>query len=814
VAWKVLKEVFKGHNMSHRKITAVSVLGSAIAAGCFISGAAWAQGPQATGPADTSAATGHAAVSGNQLQEVVVTAERRATNVLTTPVSIVVTSGDQLAANNQVTLADLQSTIPNMQIGTQGVYDSINIRGIGNSNINPSIAPGVVVFHDGLPATETLFIQTPFFDIEDIETLRGPQGTLVSAASTGGSVDINSRNPNFSGTDGYIEAQLGNYADQKMDGAVNLPVTDTFAMRFAFNVERMNSFYEDETAHVTSGASGALADPGHVDNNNFRIGALWKPNNAFSALLKVEADYANPGGTAAEPNPGTFQAGPGQLCPNPNEGYGPVCHSPFYQYGTHKPFVLNYGLINLFEKEQQYRSGLDLHYTLSNGIVLRSLTGYQTQDLRYSEDDTSTYVTPQEAPIDYGDIGPMDRYYSEDLTIQSPAAGRITWIAGGAFFYRWTPVHGLSESYPSFPNPGPLQTVEIFMPTPGTDQTNTGTTARNQGLFGNLDWNVTDTLQLTLGLRGNWDQNFSRGNVFVFIGGNRVATVSQASNYSDSTQTGKVGLNWTPRPGQYVYAFAARGYKPGGAQAGGNFLMEHVNDFELGWKGKLLEDHLQMQLGGYYMDYQKMQVQGYNTTTGGAGVQNISGGTTIDGIEFSMQGRFGNFGTTADVAYLHSTVGTSPALIESYRLPLTAANKGQCAPGVTANCFNYLPYEVSVSGEQNAYSPPLTASLEVDYGIPLGDNTLRPRVSFSHTDKQYAGLFQNDDYLLMGSRDLWNVSLSYEAKTWTTEIYCNNCSNRVYAQGMGYIHGGGTIGQDIYYGNPRQFGIRVKRTFQ
>src|SRR6185437_11190420 len=99
---------------------------------------------------------------------------------------------------------------------------------------------------------------TPFFDINDVEILRGPQGTLVSAASTGGSIDINSRNPDFTGTDGYVEGQVGSFADTKLDGAVNLPVTDTFAMRIAFNVERMHSFYEDETAHILGPESRAM----------------------------------------------------------------------------------------------------------------------------------------------------------------------------------------------------------------------------------------------------------------------------------------------------------------------------------------------------------------------------------------------------------------------------------------------------------------------------------------------------------------------------------------------------------------------------
>ena len=522
--------------------------------------------PAATG--QNSADTGQNATAG-QLQEVVVTAERRATDVLTTPISVQATSGDALAENQQTTVADLQRTTPNFQVNTTGLYDSINIRGIGNSAITPTIQPGIAVLHDGLLSPETIFIDTPFFDIADTEVLRGPQGTLVSAASTGGAVEINSRDPDFNGINGYAETLFGNYSDKRIDGAINLPVSDTLATRLAFNVEKRGSFYRDIGAQLAPGPSDTFEDPGLVDQENFRIGTLWKPTERFSALLKLEFNYNNYGGQAAEPNPGTFPAvfnslsGAYESCPNPlnnpNPAVAATCQSPYYQYGTHTPFVLNYGILGLEDRQSEERFGLDLHYTLPGGAIVRSLTGFQSLNAIEEEDPNVSAATQI---VNYwNNTGPHDNYYSEDLSIASPSGGKLTWIAGADIFYRHTPVYINQQEYLSFPfSTAVLEKLLLFAPLPGQD--NAGATLRTEGLFGNVDWNLTDTLQLDAGLRGNWDEGYNRGYINVFVNGAQVAAVPPSADFTDSVPTGKVGLNWTPIPGQFFYAFFARGTSP------------------------------------------------------------------------------------------------------------------------------------------------------------------------------------------------------------------------------------------------------------
>jgi len=292
--------------------------------------------------------------------------------------------------------------------------------------------------------------------------------------------------------------------------------------------------------------------------------------------------------------------------------------------------------------------------------------------------------------------------------------------------------------------------------------------------------------------------------------------IPAAAHYKDNVPTWKVGLNWTPSTGQYFYLFYARGYKSGGVNAGSpdfpTFNPEHVDDYELGWKGRLLDGHVLTQVGGYWMKYQNMQYQIFDVANAAEGdiVEDLAP-STIKGIEFSAQSKFGQLGFNMGADYNDSSLGSVTALPD-YRLPPgfnVPVPQQQCgAPGVATNgCFNYTPYLENVSGERLPYAPVLTVNASIDYDIPVGRNTLRPRVTFSHTDKQWASIFQDSNYNLMGARDLWDASLDYEAGPWLAQVYGTNLAKQIYIIGSG----GGS--NPIFYGPPRQYGVRVNRNF-
>jgi iron complex outermembrane receptor protein len=774
--------------------TANLLLGSATATAFGVSVLALISLPAHSADEQAPAQAATSPAASDDLGEIVVTAQRRSSSAQTTPIAITAISGNQLADKHIDGLATLETTAPNLTFNASGFTQLVNIRGIGVGSSSAAIVPGVALMYDGLFQGETIGLNVPFYDIADTEVLRGPQGTFVGQSSTGGAVLITSQNPNFDGVNGYAEAQFGNYSERKVQGAINLPINDILAMRIAFNTEQRSSFYTligSDSESIPGTSNTANTDPGHLNNENIRVGLLFKPSDEFQALLKVELNSYSTGG---------FTGVADQNAPHQ--------YSPYYAYTTHEPFVLNFDQPNLENNNTVDRFSLELKYRLPDGIELRSLTGFQHLNLTFNWD----YDGSSANALDFRqDIGPNDNYYSQEFNVISPKDGPLTWIGGASFYYRKTPdeLYQTNSAEPfSAANPEVLQS-DVY-------GGSFGSTVRNVGLFGQVTYQVLDTLQVEAGIRDNYDNSFNRGFITVSLPsppgppGGAVIQVPNGGRYTDNVPTAKVGLNYTPLPGQFFYLFAARGYKAGGVNGGTeNFQPEHVNDYETGWKGTFFNDHLRTQLGGFLMNYFNEQQQLISPATGANdNVVNL-GSSKIQGIELSAQARFGQFDADFSAAYTDSKLGAVTA-VQTDKLPdQGAVNLGpQCPAGVVApTCFNYAPYETSLSGEQNPYSPKVTYNAGIDYGIPAGSGIVRPRLNFSHTDKQYASIFQSDTFFLMGPRNLLGATLNYEQGPWLAQLYGTNLTNEVYISGLN------GLGNLEYYGDPRQFGFRFRRTF-
>ncbi|MGH8142260.1 MAG: TonB-dependent receptor [Steroidobacteraceae bacterium] len=855
--------------MNHGKTIAATsaAVGLALAL-AMPGGSVWAQNAPAadqTAGAQTAQTDQTTAQGGATLQEVVVTAERRAENIQTTPISVVAVSGAQLAQQNITQIKSLQLTAPSVTIDDDGLYQSFNIRGIGNQAITPVITTGVAVLVDNLFSPETHGLDEPFYDIADVEVLRGPQGTFVGYSSTGGALEITTNNPNFRGTNGYFELNVGDYNDKRVDGAGNFVLSPTFAVRLAFNEEQRHSFYRDNGSRIIPGVAEPIQDPGSVDNKDIRLSGTWKPTDSFQALLKLDWNSSNDGGDVSQTNPTPFTVPSGTLCPSgsptlagPNGGS--TCYAANYIYSSHSPYSLNWGpqaylLPQLGHPYYNYRLGLHLDYTFPDGIDVRSVTGFQqTQYNTYGNGDsypqTVTYATPTGCSVTGGGTPctgtfsqnfnssgafyqwiPRDDYTSEEVDVLSPTTGpfwsKFNWIAGGTWFYRDTgvTVAGVTTTAPySFERP--------FFVGINNDILN-----RIAGVFGQISWTLVPTLQLQVGARENWDNNHTRASVDevglpvlptnvpnVGCTGAPYTTGAsylpsqtgylcppqalQSTSFQDAVPTGKIDLNWTPWQGQFFYAFYARGYKSGGAQTGAEpYQPEHVNDWELGWKGTMLDGRLQTHVGGYYMNYQGMQQVIYNLIAGtGTQIVNL-GSSTLKGIETSVNARFGGLGINFNASYEKSTLANITGVVASYSLPQSASRRGQCGlPGVAPPpaCFDYAPYEANIAGESDIFAPEVQGTLGVDYRILIGQGTLDPQVQYSYTGGQYASLIQIPFYY-MGPRRIWNASLTYDVNQWNAELYINNFTNQVYLSG--------NSGNSVFYGAPKEAGIRVRRDF-
>ena len=159
---------------------------------------------------------------------------------------------------------------------------------------NTQTGTGVVTYRDGVATFPGYFQEEPYYDIASVEVLRGPQGTFSGQNATGGAVIVNSQNPVIGGGyDGYLLAHFGNYTDGGLQGAVNLPISDTLAARFAINTDYRHSFY-----HI----DGLTGDP-NLKWASARLSLLWTPTSALTVLLKTDYNYLNNGGYFGDRDP-------------------------------------------------------------------------------------------------------------------------------------------------------------------------------------------------------------------------------------------------------------------------------------------------------------------------------------------------------------------------------------------------------------------------------------------------------------------------------------------------------------------------------
>src|SRR5690606_18978563 len=168
-----------------------------------------------------------------ELEEVVVTAERREVNLQDVPASATVLTADALAAKGVDSVLDLQNVAPSVAINTYNRSTFINIRGVGISQSAPTSNPGVAYYVDGMFIPHEQFIAQSFFDIDSIEVLRGPQGTLTGQNSAGGAIYVRTPAPDFDAYSGYVDQTAASDDWYRTVAAVNIPAGDKFAMRLS-----------------------------------------------------------------------------------------------------------------------------------------------------------------------------------------------------------------------------------------------------------------------------------------------------------------------------------------------------------------------------------------------------------------------------------------------------------------------------------------------------------------------------------------------------------------------------------------------------
>jgi iron complex outermembrane receptor protein len=717
--------------------------------------------------------------------EIVVTAQRRTESLQKVNIAATVVSGEALQEKAVVRQLDIQNIAPGLSITKAGLTESVNIRGIGLASGSPNVANGVANYLDGI-YQPPIVSGGNFYDIQSVEVLRGPQGTLVGASSTGGALIINTNRPQLGKLGGHYSVEYGSYNHVQGDAAVNLPIGNTLAVRVAGVETSRDSYYTD---------TGTFANqPDRLNEKDGRASILWKPGR-FSAYFKVEAVDRQTGGFAWAPIAGT--------------AYNPIVQATGQTiFPQNAPYVLSYNApTSAYERANIYTA--ELKYEFPGGLVVRSLTGHMNKRINYLYDNDGTALagatipaidrptTPFNEPaVVNGNVTQTqfvrEREYSEEVDIISPAAKPFNYILGG-YFQR----NKIDVSIQNYAGGSPIGQAQI-------DTTNNKVVI---GFFGQANYRLNHMFELQLGARYNGFTINDAGAVKI-PGPN--LNIGQTGRETDHAISGKAAINFTPNDNTLIYAFAARGYKPGGANPGvapGNpttFLPETVWDYEFGWKQSFLNRHIQTQIGAYYNDYQNFQQSALNTVTGTNNVLFNVASAKIKGVEAQVQARVSGFRFDAGLAYTDSQL--SPLSIVNNRLLPSTAKGAQCAAGQTTGCFDYTPYIQTTSNGPALFAPGWTWNAALAYDYKLGSKTtLTPRIQYSYVGSQWGNLFYSPLSDLINAHHLVSATVTLAFDKFKLEGYGNNLTKEYYVAGQS--------GNNAFFGAPREFGIRFSGKF-
>jgi iron complex outermembrane receptor protein len=819
------------------------------------------------------------AQANRELEEIVVTSERRVATEATTAISMEVLTDEFIAENQIKDIIDLQNAVPALQFFQNGSYVQANIRGVGNpSTGGPSEQVGVPVFFDGGTQGEEMSLASGFFDVGDVQVLRGPQATFVGQSAVGGAILINSARPNFDGVNGYIEGTVGTYGQRKVMGGINLPITDNLAGRISYMSENRDSFYTNVSGNASTG--GEQYVPGDQEDDNYRFGLLWEPNEQLSLYAKLERTELHTYGVPDQPNPYPYTGFRDDDCDpdtpsvpvftydqnaqGPAPGTGILadhdCDAAtpdVYVGGTPGPGGAIYDPLDPFTIDNRIpesriqtndRITLEVNYVFESGITFRSLSNSIKMDRLQVEGGNSAVF---QSPTGF-QLGPGMHTWSQEFNLISPEGQRVEWLLGAYKNDRHTELHlniPLGNPDCGWEYDGSWSPCPTLGERGGSFFWTSDDDVVHQALYGQVNFQLNDTLELTVEARFNDDDNVQTRAPFVFtsytapgadpfppfteytipcpgqIPGSFFYCPDPTPDFSnpqplltwnDSQTTGKIGLNWEPRDGHFIYAFVARGYKSGQSTAptADPIRAEIVDDFEFGWKGTMAGGQLYAELGIYSMDYTDMQISSYvsDAQSAGQGTRNV-GDSTIDGIEGSIRWFVGGFGLNGSFGYTESELGAITTLDQRalpFTLPFGTPAPGDISKGCVGGlpmCFDYSPYFFTLSGSENLFSPKLTYLLSVDYAFQLENGgTLTPRISVNHSDSAYESVLQQptDRYYSTDERDVVNFSLTYEKDDWNLQLFGTNVTDELYLEGAG---------NSVLYGDPEVWGFRARMDF-
>ncbi|HTP38452.1 MAG TPA: TonB-dependent receptor [Steroidobacteraceae bacterium] len=702
------------------------------------------------------ATAARAAGDSDTLEEVVVTAERHEESLQKTPMNVTVISGDTIQQQGLTDMQEILQNVPGVTVQGQVRGFNITVRGLG-TDLPPGSAQGTVAVEaDGVYDIRAESGTVGYYDLQRVEVLAGPQGTLYGVNSDGGVANIITNNPLLGKYDANGSLTFGSDHLAQGQAALNLPVGGSAALRIA----------------VSSTSRDGFLDTGASDNvsQGARAKFLWQPSDQFSLLVGYE--MAKIGGKGS----GDVAAYAGSDCHhvyNPYTGtttYLKDCWtdltSPVYGIatgGTNAADTVESDT-NQWVNYHSDKYWADVKWDLGFGKL--SFTP------AYKLDRATDNACGMGLCTYGGDPGKLSQS-SEELKLTQADGSRLQWALG---LYHW----GYSQyTFGAGPSGSVWQSSDAA--------------------FGELTYPVGDALRLKAGVRESRDWKNQSG-----------AATTLTFHHFDY----RVGAEFDVAPESMLYATVATGYRPGGYNTSApvvtTYQSEQVTDYEVGLKNRFLDDRLQLNVDAFYYDYKNYQLndfyQGASLYCNNA--LNVASGPPISDYENFQARNLGADLSAAWVATQHDTINASVTYLDN---KFTSAGTVYYNP--VTNCQAYLQgldatetntvLAQEISDAVQPHSPTLAGSLSLEHRFTFSDGgnlALRPAVRI--TSGYYVNPLESV-YSYQPAFQKYDLSSTYSAADgkWSLALWGRNLAN--YAEKTNFVAGTGGIGE------PRTYGITV-----
>ncbi len=710
--------------------------------------------------ASTAASTATAQETSQQRnrfdEDIIVTATRSATNLQSTPVAINVYRGEDLREQDVHDIVSLQTIDPSINITLATGTPYVAIRGVQSTNTTEVGNPSVSIARDGFFTNRSFTLGLAFYDLDRIEVLKGPQGTLFGRNSTGGLINVLSAKPSTGAIGGYVSATTGNYDLFGGEGALNLPLGDKLAVRVS-GYGRSRDGYRRITGINIRGD----------DDKSYsgRVHVLWTPLDSLTLLARYQHDHL--GGTGDVPAQGPVN----QLFTGDPKAY------PGYLLTSQ----------DITADRVTWEANLD---DLPFNGTLTYMGGTDLTDFRRVNDTSGTNMGV--FTLAQFESSQRVRTVNHELRFAT-GEGTPFSLQFGAFYFRERNNPLLAGQLVAT---GPFAGERLI--TFAYD-----TLSTSKAVFGQASYEVTPALKLTLGGRYSWDMVRRTGTnalrcdivgIPAFLcSGTPPALVTLANGRQKAEKfTYRAGLDWEISPNHFLYAKFDTGYKPGGftvdpTNPNGQFGPETVDAFELGIKNRMFDDRLTLNANIFYQ-----VLDGFQAT-----VPVIGGSTTVNagktvsyGLElFTLANLTDRARVNLNMTYLHGRFGDNVQPVDN--------GEG----GVIDISGNHLP---------NAPEWVIVAGIEQD--IPIGASKITLRLDGKHSSSVYYD-YNNRPSTRAPAYTTGNFSIALETPDdrWQAQIFIRNFTDKMV---YGRIQRNALfVAQNFQFQPPRTFGLQVGYRF-